>query len=562
MAFDTSALWNYDSTTFLLLSVIILLYTFRSYIQPVPLAHPILLGRQSDIAKVRQPLETSTYRNYGVGHGAPLPARPRKDILVATDTIQPDMIHERSLWGTKITNTVLKKRIQSLANGLIRSVGLVPEKSTGIILLDDSFEWLLIDLALASIGAASIAPTRLSLLSPILEQNHPADVIFTDVALLEMILEQVAELGNHFPIVIVGPGASQKAEASRNTGFNVMAFEELEAVGKEVDEPTTVERKPDRHMTTSFYDEVDGVPVGVRLTHENLTAGPTSIRSFFTLTTPLAPSSTILSAFPLASAFGRAIAYTAVFEGCNFATLDSTSIVKNMQNPTPQNLGEIVRAAASENLGQPTHLFITPSHLESITNTITAHNKSTILGGLAWARKENELAGGTISNTTIWDEYGGLADARRSSFGYSKTDPWLKAVVVAGAPCDEKTFPTSRLALSVPLINAHIEPISTAALFASHPFDLQHFHPSRPEEEVAHVGAPGANIEVKITGEKESDIDGIAKDPLGKLFYRGPSIGQPVLQNPATSQGISANQWVDSGRKALIHSNGTFRILQ
>lgn len=162
--------------------------------------------------------------------------------------------------------------MQALASGLIRNVGLVPEKSTGLILTDDGFgeltahpvclalsksflrtniwrpgprsiEWLLIDLALASIGAASLAPTRLNLLSPILEQNHVADVIFADVTLLESILEQVAELGNHFPIVIVGKNALQKAEASRNTGFNVIALEELEAVGKEVDEPTTVERR-------------------------------------------------------------------------------------------------------------------------------------------------------------------------------------------------------------------------------------------------------------------------------------------------------------------------------
>ena len=72
MGFDIGALWNYDSTTFLLLSIIVLLYTLRSYLQPIPLAHPILLGRQADIGKVRYSRETATYRNYGVGHGAPV----------------------------------------------------------------------------------------------------------------------------------------------------------------------------------------------------------------------------------------------------------------------------------------------------------------------------------------------------------------------------------------------------------------------------------------------------------------------------------------------------------
>jgi hypothetical protein len=89
---------------------------------------------------------------------------------------------------------------------------------------------------------ASIATTRLNLLSPVLE-HHTPDVIFTHVSLLETILEQVAELGNHFPIVIVGKNAAQKAEASRNTGFNVTALEELEIVGREIEEPTTVESR-------------------------------------------------------------------------------------------------------------------------------------------------------------------------------------------------------------------------------------------------------------------------------------------------------------------------------
>lgn len=72
MGFNWGILWSYDSTTFLLISVVILLYTLRSYLQPIPLAHPILLGRQADVGKTRHSLETTTYRNYGVGHGAPV----------------------------------------------------------------------------------------------------------------------------------------------------------------------------------------------------------------------------------------------------------------------------------------------------------------------------------------------------------------------------------------------------------------------------------------------------------------------------------------------------------
>jgi len=350
----------------------------------------------------------------------------------------------------------------------------------------------------------------------------------------------------------------QKAEASRNTGFNVTALEELEIAGKEIEESITVKPQPDRVFSTSFYDEVDGVPLGVRLTHQNLTAGPTAIRQFFTLTAPLGPNSTIYSAFPLASPFGRAIAYTALFEGCNFATLNSTSVVKESHTPSSQTLGEIVRAAASGEMPQPSHLFITPAHLDSITKTITAHNRSSFFGSLAWKRKNIELAGGSLSDSTFWDGLGGLTTARRVSFGYGKADPWLKSVVVAGGPCPERTFPISRVALSVPLINAHIEAISTAPILASHPFDLQHFPPSKPEEEVAHVGPPAANVEVKLTADSDPEVDQTLQDPVGKLLYRGPSIGERV---PALPAGPVQGEWNDTGRRATVHSNGTFRVL-
>lgn len=73
-----------------------------------------------------------------------------------------------------------------------------------------------------------------------------------------------------------------------------------------------------------------------------------------------------------------------------------------------------------------------PTHLDSITKAITTHSHGSFFGGLAWKRKNIELAGGSLSDSTFWDGLGGLAAARRTSFGYGKTDPWLKCVVVAG----------------------------------------------------------------------------------------------------------------------------------
>lgn len=40
-------------------------YLLGNYLIPFPLVHPISLGRQSDVEKVRKPGESAVYRNFG-----------------------------------------------------------------------------------------------------------------------------------------------------------------------------------------------------------------------------------------------------------------------------------------------------------------------------------------------------------------------------------------------------------------------------------------------------------------------------------------------------------------
>jgi hypothetical protein len=204
--------------------------------------------------------------------------------------------HSNVILCVQTTNEKLRIRIKALGNGLIKTVGLTPAKSSALILLDDSFgmsnvsfacpmliphvtsEWLLIDLTLSNFRIRSTTLTKLNLLSPILAHHIP-DVIFTHVSLLEPVLEQVAEEGNHFPIVVVGENALTKAEASRNIGFNVVTLEEAESSGK-LGENVSVEKSgklwsPQYHcfapfpqmesiestdlFSTTFYDQHNGV---------------------------------------------------------------------------------------------------------------------------------------------------------------------------------------------------------------------------------------------------------------------------------------------------------------
>lgn len=42
-------------------------FLLQNFCRPQPLVHPILLGRQSDVGRVRRPTESAIYRNYGTG---------------------------------------------------------------------------------------------------------------------------------------------------------------------------------------------------------------------------------------------------------------------------------------------------------------------------------------------------------------------------------------------------------------------------------------------------------------------------------------------------------------
>jgi hypothetical protein len=66
-----------DDLTILLGLIAATIFLLNNLYKPQPLVHPILLGRQSDVARVRHPGESAVYRNYGTG----LMGRVRADAI-------------------------------------------------------------------------------------------------------------------------------------------------------------------------------------------------------------------------------------------------------------------------------------------------------------------------------------------------------------------------------------------------------------------------------------------------------------------------------------------------
>ena len=86
---------------------------------------------------------------------------------------------------------------------------------------------------------------------------------------------------------------------------------------------------PQEVFSVSFFPSPTGELQGAQLTHENITAGVAAARALVPLSNAITPLDTIVSALPLNTAYGRAIAYTALFEGTSFATLDSTKLISH-----------------------------------------------------------------------------------------------------------------------------------------------------------------------------------------------------------------------------------------
>lgn len=82
-------------------------------------------------------------------------------------------------------------------------------------------------------------------------------------------------------------------------------------------------------------------------------------------------------------------------------------------------------------------------------------------------------------------------------------------------PLDASVQIPLQIALSIPVSHIHIHVLSTSALLASHPYDLQIMSKDESSRrELWHYGPPTANVEIKLTNVNESAGEQ-GRDPEG-----------------------------------------------
>ncbi|KAG8886179.1 hypothetical protein FRB97_007217 [Tulasnella sp. 331] len=555
-----SALLKYDELTLSLSVFTLALYLGRKMLQPTSLAHPMLLGRQVEVAPVRKKGESAVYRNFGVGMGAPLPTRPLTRPCTVLDFMLDDVTEVRTLWDTQITNAQLKEKIQALSLGLLHTAGLQPRESNVLLLLDDSFEFLVTDLALASLSIPTLTLTSLPLLSPTLE-TYPPSAIVVAFSMLDQVLELIDEHKAHTrPVVIVvGDQNDVSPEKSRKSGIKTFRWEDLveggvkeranDASGLDgVQSPT-----PNDVFTVTFTGLENGQPQGVQLTHINVTAAVACLQHIFPMSKSFSSEDMILSSHSLSTPFGRSMAYTALLKGCNFATLPSTSLLK----PKACSLEDLIRTSEKKRIPSPTVLVISSALFVEVTNAILNQAQQSLLYSYAHRHKVHALIEGVADKNTVWDRLV-FDGARTKALGRLGTS--LDRVLVTGDPIPSTLLIPSRIALPIPTTRACVHPISAGPLLASHPLDLQYFADAETATstlgKTAHCGPPTANVEIKLVGVDDAIVDGGQTDPVGQMYIRGPPLGQAVP--PASEH--AADGWVKAELLASVATNGTFKV--
>lgn len=158
------------------------------------------------------------------------------------------------------------------------------------------------------------------------------------------------------------------------------------------------------------------------------------MRALFPPSIALSTLDTVVSGHSLSTPFGRAVAYTALYECACFTTCGSTRIYydSNIESGgLPRNVDDILSTLKLP-IPSPTVLFVHPDHLQDLSTAVLSRAKKSFAYPIAWRHKLAALAEGFVSKEGLWDR--AVFDGARE-YVMGRMAGTLKAVVVSGGEC-------------------------------------------------------------------------------------------------------------------------------
>ncbi|KAL7409957.1 hypothetical protein BDY24DRAFT_418471 [Mrakia frigida] len=589
-----------DLSLGLLLVTIVLGVYLKYFSRPLPLVHPLLLGKQSDVSQTRNHGESGIYRSWATGHGSPLSLRPANSLRTVANILDLSC-PTRYIYGTFISNDLLKLRSKNIAKGLVALLGLDPSSPTesaagGVLnLLPDSFDSLLLTLSFA-LSPSSFAlprlvhPTSLRLLNHVLSLPIPPKIIVLPVALLGIILEQLFEdddsaVATGVTLVLVGEdeGEVQRAvDMAKTNGLKAFGWKEIERVGDGVEEKEDGGRVVGELevLVEVVGQDEKGAPRHTPITHISLTAGISAILSMFPAHKRPGPNSkdSVASVLSLTEPLGLTLALGTIWSGAAFRSFGQGAAPHHDHDEEDEDEkahdseiahSELLILARPSPIPLPTILFLNTPQLASLNSTLqTAANKNPLYF-LARRHKLADLGDGFIDRKGLFEKFHWKSVRETALGGLTNR---LRAVIVVGESPSPSLLLESHLHLSLPLTRMTYSPLSTSPIFVSHFYDLQALPPfifhSHSEHNVSpqeFTFTPTSSSRASLATEKNTVHQEMTVAPSpggaeGRVHTGGPSSNVEVLlkgfDGKDQEEGEEEEEGQDGGGEVWIRGPG------
>ena len=436
------------------------------------------------------------------------------DMLARRAAAQPDQIavEQRSSVGStrRLTAAELQRQVEYTACGLI---GLGVERGHAVaILAPTSYEWLLLDLALLSIGAITV---------PIYESDSAAQIehILTDAHVTRVFTAstQQADL-----VRTVAP--------SYTVGIDSLDRGALRTIARAATNVTIEDVRRRRDAITShdiatiiYTSGTTGAPKGVALTHANFIATSQGARQILGDVID-SPSTRLLLFLPVAHVLARLVMHV-ILSGQGVLGF----------SPSIKNLLPDIQAFA------PSVLLVVPRVLEKVYNAASAKAGGGVKGRLfAWSAKQaraySQASEKAFGPGPLRKMRHGLADSLVLKKIRSVLGPNLRYIVSGGAPLatDLAHFYAG---MGITLLQGYGLSETTGPISVETPQDF-------PPDSVGFAW-PGNRLKIATDGE---------------LLVQGISVSKGYHNLPEATAEAFVDGWFKTGDLASIDDRGHLRI--
>lgn len=432
----------------------------------------------------------------------------------------------RALDPTPVTFGELQADVDALATALL-DAGVRRGDRVGVV-AENRYEWLLVDQALASIGAISVprgSDTSPRELGFILAHSGCSFAFAEDDRVAGELLAMRAALPQLRDVAVMAPATT--LPGARALGELLRAGRAVAAAKAQELATARAQVRPDDLLTIVYTSGTTAEPKGVMLTHRNVLSNVHVVTDVLGID----DRDSFLSVLPAWHMYERIMDYLALATGAQLVYTDRRRIKEDLANVRPTVFAAVPRIWEMLHDGLVGHAAKLPG-LQGRLLRYGLHLARLVGGGRAHA--------GHRALHALWERLV-LRKVRATLGGRLR-------LCVSGGGSLPRHVDETLLGLGLPLRNGYglTETSPVAAVRLPHQRDPGHIGPPLPQTQIEPRRTDGTPCAVGETG---------------VLWIRGPQVMRGYYENPTrTAEVLTPDGWFNSGDLGHVDRNGNLWI--